>query len=182
MRVLDEVNYNLPELLPAAFLRLLAREGLAERQHLHLAAVVEGNDAAGAGLEALVLPWEGADDAARVQRLVDVAADILGVDQAFLEGVVVEGEDVVGDQAFRPLVLVLVGREELLEAHADVLLELLGEVLPHEADGGVHRVVAGAAVDPPPLDLHVEHPVDELLRAAGMEAEIADEVLLRPAL
>ena len=102
--------------------------------------------------------------------------------RGFLEGIIVEGEDVVGDLPAGQLVAILVGREQLLDGHADLLLELLAKVPAHEADRGVHRMVAGAAIDAPPLDLHVEHPVEQLEIAAGMHAEIADEVLLRVAL
>ena len=55
---------------------------------LHILADVEqADDAARARLEPVVAPRKGADHAALVQHLLDVAADVLGVNQAFLERV-----------------------------------------------------------------------------------------------
>ena len=53
----------------------------SERPHIQ-----KREDAAGAGLAALELPRERADDAACVQHALDVATHVLGVDAAFGEG------------------------------------------------------------------------------------------------
>ena len=59
-----------------------------------LAGIEEGDDAARAAFEALVAPREGADDGALAEHQLDVAAEVLGVQQAFLERPVVEREHV----------------------------------------------------------------------------------------
>src|SRR5262245_63692515 len=62
--------------------------GVADRLHA-VAGVEEGDDAAGAALEALVAPGERADQRAFVEHELDVAAEILGVEEALLERPVV---------------------------------------------------------------------------------------------
>src|SRR5688572_832910 len=117
----------------------------AERAH-----VEERDDAARARLASLELPREGADDAALIERLLDVAAHILGVDAAFGEGEVVHGEDLFLHEASALVMAVLVLAEVLEHRLAHLLLEAVREVGPHVADGRVHRMVAGAGVDAPP--------------------------------
>ena len=72
--------------------------------------------------------------------------------------------------------------EEFFAALADLLLETLGEVGTHQTDRGVHRMIAGAAIDAEPFDLLLQHPFEQFDLAAGMHAEIAHQVLLRLAL
>ena len=57
--------------------------------------VEEAQDAAGAALQPLVAPGEGADQAALAQHQFDVAADVLRVQQALLERPRVEREHVL---------------------------------------------------------------------------------------
>ena len=68
---------------------------------------------------------------ALVQHLLDVAADILGMNQALREGVAVERKHVFGDVTARFLVRVAEFAEEFLAALADFFLEPLGEIGPH---------------------------------------------------
>src|ERR1044071_2070238 len=63
--------------------------GVAHRLDV-LAAVEERDDAARAAFEALVAPRECADQAALVEHQLDVAAEVLGVQQALLERPAVE--------------------------------------------------------------------------------------------
>ncbi len=63
--------------------------------------VEEAQDAAGAALQPLVAPGEGADQAALAQHQFDVAADILGVQQALLERPRVEREHVLAHSGGR---------------------------------------------------------------------------------
>src|SRR5262252_6224737 len=67
--------------------------GVADRFHA-FAHVEEGDDAAGTAFEALVAPRERADQAALVEHELDVAAEILGVQQSLLERPIVEREHV----------------------------------------------------------------------------------------
>jgi hypothetical protein len=48
---------------------------------------LEADDAAWTCFKALIAPGERADDGALVQHLLDIAADIFGVNEAFLEGI-----------------------------------------------------------------------------------------------
>src|SRR3954454_13013322 len=50
------------------------------------AGIQECDDAARAALEAFVAPREGPDQAALVEQELDIAAQVLGVQQALLEG------------------------------------------------------------------------------------------------
>src|SRR5258708_1680041 len=56
---------------------------------------VDADDAARAGCKPFIAPWNRTDDRPLVQHLLDVAADILGVDQPLLEGIGVEREHVL---------------------------------------------------------------------------------------
>src|SRR5882672_9339491 len=78
-----------------------------------VAGVEEGDDAAGAALEPLVAPGERADQRPLVEHELDVAAEVLGVQQALLERPIVEWEHVGQDLAAGFLVRVLEGAEEL---------------------------------------------------------------------
>src|SRR5216684_2925011 len=49
-----------------------------------LAAIQERDDAARTAFEALVAPWERADQRAPVEHQLDVAAEVLRMEQAFL--------------------------------------------------------------------------------------------------
>src|SRR6266850_3381021 len=62
--------------------------GIAHRLDV-LSGVQERDDAARAAFEALVAPGEGADQAALAEHELDVAAQVLGVQQPFLERPVV---------------------------------------------------------------------------------------------
>ena len=64
-----------------------------------LTSVEEGDDTARTAFEAFVAPREGADDGALAEHQLDIAAEILGVLQPFLERPVVEREHVGGDLA-----------------------------------------------------------------------------------
>ncbi|CAB5024086.1 unannotated protein [freshwater metagenome] len=89
------------------------------------------------------------------------------------------GKEVFLNATTRQVVGVLVLAEVLEARHAHVVLEALGDVGPHVADGGVHGVIARSGVDAPPREFHVHHPLGELNATAGVMAEVAHEVLLR---
>src|SRR5262249_46337649 len=86
--------------------------GVAHRLDV-LAHVEKRDDAARAAFEALVAPRKRADEAALVEHELDVAAEVLGMQQAFLEGPAVEGKYVGRDLAAGFLVHVVEGAEEL---------------------------------------------------------------------
>src|SRR5262249_44888961 len=69
--------------------------------------IEECDDAARAALEAFVAPREGPDQTALVEQELDIAAQVLGMQQAFLERPVVKREHVGGDFAPGFLVRVL---------------------------------------------------------------------------
>src|SRR6185437_4094248 len=98
--------------------------GVADRLDI-LAGVEEADDAARAAFEALVAPREGADQAALVEHQLDVAAEILRVQQAFLERPVVEWEHVGRHFPARALMRVLERAEELARRLAVLPGELL---------------------------------------------------------
>src|SRR5262249_46343693 len=155
--------------------------GVADRLDV-VAGVEEGDDAAGAALEPVEAPGERADQRALVEQELDVAAEVLGVQQPLLERPVVERKDVGDYPASGLLVHILEAAEELRRALAVLPGELRGEVGPHGADRGVHGVVAGAGVHAPPLDLLLQHPVQGVEVGTGVVAEVLHQVLLRPAL
>src|SRR5262245_2459631 len=99
--------------------------GVADRLHA-VAGVEERDDAAGAAFEALVAPGERADQRTLVEHEFDVAAEILGVEQALLERPVVERKHVGHDPALGFLVHVFEGAEELARRLAVLLGELCG--------------------------------------------------------
>ena len=106
--------------------------------------IKEADDPAGAAFEAFVAPRERADHAALAQHHLDVAAEIFRVRQALLKCPVVEREHVGRDFPSGFLVRVFERAEKFAGCLAMQFRELLREVRPHIADGGVHRVVAGA--------------------------------------
>ena len=95
-----------------------------------------------------------------------------------LERIVVERKDVVTNQTAGQLVSIFVVRKKLIDAHADLLLELFAQVAPHVANGRIHRMVTRAGIDTKPFDLHVEHPLQQFELATRMHAEIAHQILL----
>ncbi|MDP3983387.1 MAG: hypothetical protein Q8Q52_00075, partial [Acidimicrobiia bacterium] len=50
------------------------------------------------------------------------------------------------DEAATQAMGVLVGREDLVDGHSHLLLELLGEIRTHVPDGRVHGMVTGSGV------------------------------------
>lgn len=68
---------------------------IADRFDL-LVHALETDDTARARLEAITAPGKRADHRALVEHLLDIAADILGVDQSLLEGVGVKWKHVLG--------------------------------------------------------------------------------------
>src|SRR5207253_2241253 len=116
-----------------------------------LAGVEEGNDAAGTAFETLITPGKGADERAPVEHELDVAAQILGMEEPFLERPIMKGKDVGDDPAARLLVRVLEGAEELGRSLAMEPGELRREIRSHGADGGIHGVIAGSRIHRPPL-------------------------------
>src|SRR5258707_6896890 len=58
--------------------------GVADRFHI-IAGIEESDDAAGTGFQPLITPGERADQRPLVEHELDVAAEILGVQQPFLE-------------------------------------------------------------------------------------------------
>src|SRR4030088_1310048 len=147
-----------------------------------LSDVKEGDDAARAALQALVAPRKSADEAALVQHELDVAADILGMKQPFLECPTVEREHIGNHLASGFLVRVFETAEELRRGLAVQLGELRGEVGPHVADGRVHGVVAGARIHAPPLDLLLQHPMQGVEVRPRVIAEVLHEILFGLAL
>src|SRR5262245_24569564 len=108
--------------------------GVSQRLDRCIAGVEERDDAARAGLEPLVAPREGADQAALSEHQLDVAPEVLGMQQAFLEGPVVEREHVGDDLSAREPVDVLERAEKFLRALAVLPGELRGDVRPHAPD------------------------------------------------
>src|SRR5262249_57290635 len=93
-----------------------------------VARIEEGDDAAGTSFEALVAPRERADQRPLVEHELDVAAEVLGVQQSLLERPAVERKH-VGDHAPpRSLVSVFEGAEELSRSLAMELAELRGNI------------------------------------------------------
>src|SRR5450756_611336 len=88
-----------------------------------------------------------------------------------------EGEHVFDNLTARLLVNVAVLAEKLVTGLAYARLEALRKVGAHQTNGGVHRMIAGAAIDPEPFDLLLEHPFEQFDFPAGMHAEILDQVL-----
>ena len=125
----------------------------------------ERHDPADARLAADELPRKGADQAAAVQHLLDVTADILGVDDPVPERDAVHRE---------PPVFGEVGRG----AATGAPLVLTCRVRPVALDRGVHRMVGRARVHPQPRELPLDDPFGELAPAARVVAEVADLVLL----
>src|SRR3970040_1617608 len=143
---------------PSTLLARFPPHRLPDLLHRQRADVEKCEDPAGTGLAALELPRERPDDAPRVQDLLDVAPDVLGVDAPFREGEIVHRKDLFLHEAPALVVTVLVLAEEVAHGLADLLLEAMGWVRRHVADGGVHGVIARARVDAPPRDLRVVDP------------------------
>ena len=74
--------------------------GVADRLDRHVG-VEEADDAAGAAFQSLVTPGKRADQAALAQHQLDIAAEIFGVQQAFLECPAMEREHVLRARAGR---------------------------------------------------------------------------------
>src|SRR5262249_44465601 len=91
-----------------------------------VAGIEEGNDAAGATFEALIAPGKRSDQRALVEHELDVAAEILGVQQPLLERPVVKRKNVGHDAALGLLVDVFEGAEEFGRRFAVELGELRG--------------------------------------------------------
>src|SRR5712691_1581228 len=152
--------------------------GVADRLDV-LAHVEECDDTTRTSFEPLVAPREGADEGALVEHQLDIAAQVLGVQQPFLERPVVEREHVGGDLAARFLVRVLERAEEFRRRLAVPLGELRREIGAHVADRRVHGVVAGAGVHGPPADLLLAHPVQRVEVRPGVVAEVLHQILFR---
>src|SRR5579859_5179106 len=77
----------------------------------------------------------------------------------------------------RLLVDVVIFAEKFLAGLADARLEPLRKIRPHHTDRGIHRVIAGSAIDSEPLDFLLEHPFEKFDFPAGMHAEISNQIL-----
>src|SRR5437899_11819172 len=99
--------------------------------------------------------------------MLDVTAEVLDVGNAGAERDAVHDEEI----GLGP---------DLLDLFPHVPLVLAGGVGPLGADGGVHRMIAGAAVDGRPGELHLNDPLREVAAAAGVAKEVALLVLLGP--
>src|SRR5262252_115948 len=97
--------------------------GVAHRLDV-VAGLEEGDDAAGTTLEALIAPGKRPDQRTLVEHELDVATEVLGVQQPFLEGPVVEWKNVGRDPAAGFLVDVFEGAEEFARGLAVQLGEL----------------------------------------------------------
>src|ERR1700689_1779770 len=129
-----------------------AARGVAKRFDWRGAGIEDGKDAAWTGLEALIPPRERADDAALAQYKLQAAAEILGMQQSFLERVVVEWKHVIPD--FPPRTL----------THEFEASEKTNRWLAHRFPGPqpdvgtqgmvcrFQRVIAGAGVHAEPFD------------------------------
>src|SRR5580700_11255529 len=120
--------------------------GVAERFNRRIAGIEDGEDTARTGLEALVAPREGANDAALAEYKLQVAAEILGMQQSFLERVVVEWKHILLDFPPRTLVHVFEAAEKIRRRLAHGFLELARDVGTHGTDRGIHRVIARAGI------------------------------------
>src|ERR1043166_4101154 len=152
---------------------------LAERFDRYVVGVEAREYAARAALEPLVAPRECADQTALAQHELNVAADVLGVQQALLERPIVERKDVGRHLAARALVHVLEAAEKFRRRLSFDARELRGDVRAHVPDRRVHGMVARAGVHAEPFDLALEHPVHGVNARAGVITKIAHEVLLR---
>src|SRR5262245_57405573 len=147
-----------------------------------IAGLEEGDDTAGTTFESLIAPGKRPNQRALVEHELDVAAEILGVQQSLLEGPVVKRKHVGHDPAFGLLVDVFEGAEELARRLAVELDELRGQIWPHGADRSVHGVIARSRVHAPPLDLFFQHPMQGVEIGARVVAEVFHEILPRLAL
>src|ERR1700722_9804938 len=143
---------------------------------------LKADDPARTGLKPFIAPRESADDGTLVQHQLNVAADVFRVNEPLLKCLRVEGKIILHNLSARALVRVRVLSEEVVAAHADLSLKLLGEVRPHASDRGVHRMVAGTAINSEPFDFLLQHPVEKLLLAARVHTEVLHQILLRFAL
>src|SRR5258708_16195861 len=131
--------------------------------------LVEHCDGAAQGsLAALEAPREAAELDSLIQPLVDLAAQVLDMDD------VVRKKKRVHD-------LVVGHREDLVEAAAQLLLRLLRLVGADAPDDGVHRVVGAAGVDRNPPHAALHHPLGECAGRAGVPDEVGGLVSLRAA-
>src|SRR4029450_2735176 len=96
-----------------------------------IAGLEEGDDTARTTFETLIAPRKRPDQRALVEHELDVAAEILGVQQSLLEGPVVKRKHVGSDPAFGLLVDVFEGAEELARCLAAQLGELRGQIRSH---------------------------------------------------
>ena len=132
----------------------------------------------GQDFEAFIAPRKGADDAALAEHAFQIAAQILGVQQSFLERVIVERKHVRADLSSGALVHVLERAEIIRRLLAHRLFELARDVRPHGADRRIHRMIARARIHAEPFDLLFQHPFERGERRPRVVAEIADEILL----
>ena len=68
--------------------------GIADRFDRHVG-IEKADDAAGAAFKSFVAPGERSDDASFAQHHLDIAAKILGMQQAFLKGPAMEREHIL---------------------------------------------------------------------------------------
>src|SRR5215218_4681163 len=106
------------------------------------------------------LPREAAEVDAPVEHLVDLAAEVLDVD------------DVMGEQQSVHDLEVLPG-EQLVQRAAQGGLGVLGLVGANLPDDGVHRVVGAAGVHGQPAHPAVQHPLGELAGRSRVAGEVA---------
>src|SRR6476620_7680303 len=115
--------------------------GIADRLDI-VTGIEKGDDPAGTAFEPLVTPGEGTDQSATVEHQLNVAAEILGMQQALLERPHVKRKDVGRDLSSGLLVRELESAEEFARGLAVALGKLCGQIGPHVADGSIHCVIA----------------------------------------
>src|SRR5258708_32385678 len=89
-----------------------------------------------------------------------------------------EGKHVFSDVTARLLVNIVVLTEKLFAGLSNTSLEALRKIRPHQTNGRIHRVIAGPAIDPEPLDFLLEHPFEQFDFYTGMHTKISNQVLL----
>src|SRR5262249_57300706 len=107
--------------------------------------IEETYDAAGAALQPFIAPGKCAYHATFPEHHFDVAAEILRVQQPFLEGPAVKGKHVLPNFAPRLFVGEFKSAKKFRRRSAVLLRELVGKIGPHAADRRVHCMIAGAA-------------------------------------
>src|SRR6266550_4281655 len=112
------------------------------------------------GLAALEAPREAAEPDLAVQHLVELPAEVLDVDH------VVRKKQRVHD-------LIVLLREDLVEAAAQLLLRLLRLIGADAPDHGVHGMVGASCVDREPAHAALQNPFREGPRRTRMADEIS---------